>query len=536
MRYRLHQIQLPLDYLESDLPQAVALKLGCPLKAITGLKPRTRSLDARAANQAPRFVFSVDLNLEKKWLPLANQALLEPLDPHKSKPIIIPQITTKRSRSRPVVVGAGPAGLMAAFALAKAGLKPLLIERGAAVDERKTKVRDFWSNGVLDEETNTLYGEGGAGLYSDGKLTSRSKDSPRLLYFLETLVQCGAPKEILIDHNPHLGSDQLALIVPRLRDFIIEMGGEVRFLSRLDKLTAHQGKLTSLTIQGEVIPTEACVLATGHSARDVYRMLAHSPVALEPKSFAIGARLELPQEVINHAQFKKWAGHPALGVASFRLTRKEEMGFRACYSFCMCPGGKVIACASSKNKLTTNGMSLSKRDLAWGNAAFIVPLRPSDIPPTNDGEPAILDAIKFQENIEAKAFVFGGGNYSLPASRLSDFLSQQRPKDLPQHRSAPRAVPADLWQILPASLCETLRHALPEMLQKLPGCSFSDILLYAAETRSSSPIRVTRGDDGQSTTVQGLFPCGEGAGYAGGIVSAGIDGLRAAQWVIQTYL
>ncbi|OGG96726.1 MAG: hypothetical protein A2527_04010 [Candidatus Lambdaproteobacteria bacterium RIFOXYD2_FULL_50_16] len=535
MRYLFHQLHLPLEYQEADLAPALALTLGCNLANISEIKVLSRSIDARAFGQPPHFIFSVSFYLDEKYLNQTHRPSLALQAAAPTKVAEFTKVTDTQGRPRPLVVGAGPAGLMAAFALAEAGLKPLLVERGDAVEGRKQKVRDFWQKGILDEETNALFGEGGAGLFSDGKLTSRSKDSPRLLRFLETLVSCGAPKDILIDHTPHLGSDQLALIVPRLREKIVEQGGEVRFLSRLEQIEVEQGQLKSVTIAGKRILTDTCILATGHSARDVYKMLAYSPVALEPKSFAIGVRLELPQEVIDRAQYKDWAGHPALGVASFRLTAKEEKGFRACYSFCMCPGGMVIACASSKGQLTTNGMSLSKRDLKCGNAAFIVPVTPDDIPASHSGEPPILDGYKFQEAIETKAFIAGGSDYLIPASRLSDFLAKKISVDLPLERSAQRAIPADLWQILPKNICLTLAHSLPQMLKKLPGANPKAVILYGPETRSSSPIRVTRGEDGQSLTVQGVYPCGEGAGYAGGIVSAGIDGLRAAQWVIQSY-
>ncbi|MDX2470781.1 MAG: FAD-dependent oxidoreductase [SAR324 cluster bacterium] len=536
MRYLLHQLQIPLDYQEADFAPALAKKLGCKQAAFSDIKALSRSIDARAKGQPPHFIFSFSFILDEKLVKESNRKSLELVDETQANAAEIPKVLDTKSRPRPVVVGAGPAGLMAAFALADAGLKPLLVERGDAVEGRKVKVREFWQKGILDAESNTLYGEGGAGLYSDGKLTSRSKDSPRLKRFLETLVACGAPEDILIDHTPHLGSDQLAIIVPRLREKIIELGGEVRFLCRLDKIEVDQGQLKSVTIAGEKVATDACILATGHSARDVYKMLSYSPVTLEPKSFAIGVRLELPQSVIDRAQYKDWAGHPALGVASFRLTAKVEKGFRACYSFCMCPGGMVISCASSAGKLTTNGMSLSKRDLKCGNAAFIVPVAPDDIPVTHENEPAILDGYKFQEEIETKAFIAGGSDYTIPASRLSDFLSKKISVDLPKERSADRAIPADLWQILPKNICETLAHAIPLMLKKLPGSNPKEVVLYGAETRSSSPIRITRGKDGHSLDVRGIYPSGEGAGYAGGIVSAGIDGLRAAQSVIQSYL
>jgi len=535
MRVRIHQVKISLDYRQSELIAVVAKKLRCPAASILNPCIIHKSIDARQKNIAPHFVVSIEMDIPKTFFNKRNQKRLEKVkdDPSLVEPVLQP--LTLNHRLQPIVVGAGPAGLMAAFALAEEGLKPLLIERGEAVAERQKTVKAFWSNGVLSPDSNTLFGEGGAGLFSDGKLTSRSKDRPRLRRFLETLVRCGAPADILIDAEPHLGSDQLAEIVPCLRRLIIEMGGEVRFNHHLDQFEVEEGALTSISVNGRQIPVEHCVIATGHSARDIYRVFALNQIALEAKSFAIGVRLELPQELINHAQWGQWASHPRLGAASFRLTRKEELGFRPCYSFCMCPGGIVIACASSQEILTTNGMSFSQRNTAFGNAAFLVPVYPEDIQKSNDDDPDVLDGYKFQEAIEARAFQSGGADYGLPACRLSDFLDGTVSADLPEKRSVRRAVPADIRKILPPFICETLSHTIPKMLKQLSVNSFEEVLLYAAETRSSSPIRITRNKEGYSPGVYGLIPCGEGAGYAGGIVSAGIDGLKAAETIIRSY-
>ncbi len=535
MRVRIHQIKVSLDYQQTELIAAVAKKLRCPVGSISNPKIVRKSIDARQKDSAPYLVVSIELDIPETILNKSNQKLLEIVKANLSVAEPVIQTLKLHNRLRPVVVGAGPAGLMAAFALAEVGLKPLLIERGEAVTERQKTVKAFWSNGRLSPDSNTLFGEGGAGLFSDGKLTSRSKDRPRLRRFLGTLVRCGAPDDILIDAEPHLGSDQLAEIVPCLRRLIIELGGEVRFNHRLDQVVVEEGALTSISVNGRQIPAEHCVIATGHSARDIYRIFALNQIALEAKSFAIGVRLELPQKVINQAQWRQWASHPRLGAASFRLTRKEELGFRPCYTFCMCPGGIVIACASSQGMLTTNGMSFSQRNTEFGNAAFIAPVHPEDIQKSADDDPAVLDGYKFQEAIEELAFQSGGADYGLPACRLSDFLTGTVSADLPEKRSVKRAVPADIRKILPPFICETLSHAIPKMLKQLSVHSFEEVLLYAAETRSSSPIRITRDKEGYSPGVYGLIPCGEGAGYAGGIVSAGIDGLKAAETIIRSY-
>ncbi|PCI30453.1 MAG: hypothetical protein COB67_02045 [SAR324 cluster bacterium] len=536
MKIRLHQVKLSLGYQEQDIPKIVAQELRCELSLIKELKVIRRSVDARSRRSAPHFIVSVELDFPAHLLTKNLQKITEIVE--EPKIVIQPRLASHlvAKRPRPVVVGAGPAGLMAALALAEAGLRPLLIERGAAAPERTEQVARFWKGDAFNEESNTLYGEGGAGLFSDGKLTSRSKDRPRVKRFLEALVRCGASPSILIDAEPHVGSDVLAEIVPRMRQLIIDYGGEVRFNCRLNQVFIEEGRLQAVQVNDERIETDACVLATGHSARDVFRMLAFAGVPLEAKSFAIGVRVELPQARVDQAQWHEWAGHPRLGAASFRLTRKEEQDSRSCYSFCMCPGGMVIACASSAGQITTNGMSLSKRDESYANAAFLVPIRPTDIPVTGSADPAILDNYKFQEAIEEKAFRLGGGNYAVPASRLQDFLEGRISKDLPPGRSNQRSVPVDLREILPDFVCATLTSAIPKMLQKMRGVVLNEVILYGAETRSSSPIRVVRGKDGHSTGVRGLFPTGEGAGYAGGIVSSSIDGLRASEAIIRTYL
>lgn len=532
MKIRLHQIKLSLDYEERDIPGIIAQELKCEISDLKKLKIIRRSIDARSRQSAPHFVVSVELTFPNSSLSKRIRNQVDIVEESKNVPLLhfSPEIQTKSSR--PVVVGAGPAGLMAALSLAEVGLRPLLIERGAGVEERTKQVAQFWRSGAFNEESNILFGEGGAGLFSDGKLTSRSKDRPRVKRFLETLVRCGAPPSILIDAEPHIGSDVLVEIIPRLRQLIIESGGEVRFNSHLDNIFVENGQLRAIQVNNKRIETRICVLATGHSARDIFRMLAFAGVPLEAKSFAMGVRVELPQSIVNQAQWHSWANHSRLGAASFRFTRKEEKGSRSCYSFCMCPGGMVIVCASSADKITTNGMSLSQRDEVFANAAFLVPVEPSDIPATGSPDPAILDNYKFQEAIEEKAFRLGGGNFSVPASRLSDFLAGRVPKDLPKKRSNQRAVPVNLRELLPDYICATLTTAMPKMLRKLSGLSLEEVILYGPETRSSSPIRIIRGKDGQSTGVRGLFPSGEGAGYAGGIVSSSIDGLRASEAIV----
>jgi len=395
-------------------------------------------------------------------------------------------------------------------------------------------VEKFWSKGLLNPESNVLYGEGGAGLFSDGKLTARSKDKPRIHTFFEALVECGAPGHILIDSAPHVGTDILVKIVPHLRSKIESFGGEFRFNSQLCGFEIGNNKIRGLYINDtEFIETDVCILATGHSARDVYELFFTQNIPLEPKPFAVGVRLELPQEQVNRSQWGKFSDHPRLGAASFRLTRRGDGQHRACYSFCMCPGGTVISCASSAEEFTTNGMSMSNRAGLFANAGFLVPVTPEDFKSVSETEHPAKAGYLFQAGIEQKVFRAGGGNYSMPAQRLVDYLSGRKSTSIPKQRSWQYTVPADIHSILPGFVNDTLVHAIPKMLKELNNSRPEDVLLYAAETRSSCPVRMSRNpEDGQSTGVKGLYPAGEGSGYAGGIVSSAIDGMKAAEAVL----
>jgi uncharacterized FAD-dependent dehydrogenase len=520
MRVRLTQLSVPLDYTDDLVRQRAATRLGIRPEDILACRLTRRAVDARRIRGRVQFILNLELDIAAP----AAGAIDPTVERVEAEAAAIP-LTAGAMAHRPVVVGAGPAGLLAAWRLAQAGARPILIERGASVADRRRSVKAFWAEGTLDPEDNPLFGEGGAGLFSDGKLTTRSKQRGHLQSVLEVLVACGAPESILVDAEPHLGSDRLGMIVQRLREEIVALGGEVRFRARYEGLRIENGQLVGITVNGVDVPTGHCILATGHSARDVYHLLGAAGVALAAKPFAVGVRVEVPQWQIDRSQFGPDAGHPQLGAASFRLTRREEADLRACYTFCMCPGGPVIACASSPGELTTNGMSFSDRGGDQGNAAFLVPVTPADF----GGAADPLAGIEWQRGIEARAFHAGGGDYSLPAANLTDFLDVRQPGALREERSCPRAVPADLHAILPPFVTHTLRQAVPRMLSQLSQVSLADGVVYAAETRSSSPVRIVRGDDFQSVNVRGLFPAGEGAGYAGGIVTSAIDGLRAAE-------
>ncbi|WP_372806206.1 NAD(P)/FAD-dependent oxidoreductase [Pontiella sp.] len=518
MRLRINQLAVRLNYGEADVIKAICRQLRCDSDQLSNLEILRRSLDARKKDVLPRYILSVEVDHRGKP-PMQKPGRVEKAprpEPAPTYPAVAP------STNPPIVVGAGPAGLMAALTLAQAGHKPLLIERGAATPDREGQVAEFWKSGTLDVESNVLYGEGGAGLFSDGKLTARTKDRARVRRFFETLVACGASTDILIDAMPHIGTDDLTQIIPAIRQQIRDFGGACAFNTWFEGLIIENGAVRGIKASGQEIRTDAVFLATGHSARDVYGQIARDGVPLEAKPFAVGVRLEIPQRLINTAQYGKWAEHPLLGSASFRLTRKEEAHARRCYSFCMCPGGEVISCASSEGLLTSNGMSLSARAEPFGNAAFLVPVEQADFPTAH-----VLGGVAFQEAMEEKAFRAGGSDYGLPAARLVDFLEGNL-GDLPGERSCQRAVPAVLQEILPDFVADTLHAALPGMMRELNGTPLEEALLYASETRSSAPVRILRGRDGQSE-IKGLYPCGEGAGYAGGIVSSALDGMKIAE-------
>jgi uncharacterized FAD-dependent dehydrogenase len=528
MRLQLREIVLPLDHGEEALRAAAAERLRQPAERLEEVRPVRRSVDARPRRGGPVFVYTLEVCLPDEAavdtgrLPQV-EVMRSVSGAYEARPALAAGPGPER---RPVVVGLGPAGLAAALTLAEAGRPPLVLERGGPVEERTAAVQRLWREGLLDPESNPLFGEGGAGLYSDGKLTARGKDRGRRRRFLQMLVEAGAAKEILIDAEPHLGSDVLARLCPALRRRLEAAGAEVRFGTRATGLQVEGGALRGVVTAAEVIRADACFLATGHSARDVYRWLGRCGARLAPKGFAVGLRLEMPQARIDRAQWGAAAGHPRLGAASFRLTRRAAAGHRACYTFCMCPGGTVMACASSPGKLTTNGMSNADRDGPCGNAAFLVPIGPEDAG-ASAAEP--LAGIAFQERLEAAAFRAGGGAYGLPASPLSAFLAGSAPTELPPGRSCRRSRPADLAGLLPEVVSATLRTAVPKMLQEIGAVPAAEILAYGTETRTSSPVRVRRGEAFEAEGVAGLYPCGEGSGYAGGIVSSAVDGIRAAE-------
>jgi uncharacterized FAD-dependent dehydrogenase len=525
---RISEIRLPLDHSDSALEAAIASKLNIPPARIRAYTVYRRAYDARKRS-AIVLVYTVDVDAadEDQVLALhdADVHIVATPDTHYY-PVV--QADASTNNPRPVVIGMGPCGLFAGLLLAQMGFRPIILERGKAVRERTKDTFGLWRRGILDPESNVQFGEGGAGTFSDGKLYSQIKD-PK--YYgrkvLDEFVRAGAPDEILYLSKPHIGTFRLVSVVEKMRATIESLGGEVRFQQRVTGLTIEGGRLRGVVLaNGEHLASNHVVLAVGHSARDTFDMLHAAGVALTPKPFSIGFRIEHPQNLIDRSRFGDFAKHPLLGSADYKLVHHSSNG-RSVYSFCMCPGGTVVAAASEPGRVVTNGMSQYSRAERNANAAIVVGITPADYPS------GALAGVEFQRHWEERAFALGGANYNAPGQLVGDFLAGKASRVMgsvvPSY--TPGVTPTDLASALPDYAIEAIREALPAFDRKLKGYAMHDAVLTGVETRTSSPIAIKRGHDFQSINLPGLFPAGEGAGYAGGIYSAAIDGIEVAQAV-----
>ncbi|AFY37647.1 FAD dependent oxidoreductase [[Leptolyngbya] sp. PCC 7376] len=524
---RLNEIKLPLDHSEEAIAEAICKKLELKPHELLEYTIFKRSFDARKKRNI-FLVYVVDIKTYK------DKSLLKRFrrDPHV---IETPDMAYKMvghapegCEERPIVIGMGPCGMFAGLMLARMGFRPIILERGKQVDERTKDTFAFWKKrGKFNPESNAQFGEGGAGTFSDGKLYSQVRDRQHYKRkVLEEFVEAGSNPEILYIAKPHIGTFKLVGVVKKIRATIESLGGEIRFQSKVKTVEIEDRKVKGVTLEnGDFIPSTHVVMAMGHSARDTFEMLFDQGVYIEPKPFSIGFRIEHPQPLIDECRYGEFAGNKTLGAADYKLVHHCKNG-RSVYSFCMCPGGLVIGAASEPGMVVTNGMSQYSRNERNANAGIVVGITPEEDYPEHP-----LAGIELQRKIESKAFELGGGDYSAPGQLVGDFLSGRSSEELGKVKPsyAPGVKLTDLSEVLPDFAIEAIREALPAFDKKIKGFAMDEAMLTGVETRTSSPIRIKRGKDYQSINTQGLYPAGEGAGYAGGILSAGIDGVKVAE-------
>lgn len=527
IKIRLGEITDPRDEIPV-LKQKLLLKLKISEKELNHFRISKKSVDARKKNDIC-LVYTVDADVKDELRVLRRS---DTKNAAPSPDMEYKRVTygSERLAERPVIVGMGPAGLFAGLLLSRHGYRPILMDRGDDVDSRVERINRFWNEGILDTESNVQFGEGGAGTFSDGKLTTLISDK-RCAVVLEEFVKAGAPEEILYFYRPHIGTDRLRNTVKNIRREIVANGGEVRFRAKVTDIVVKYGRVHAVRINdSEILRCGVVLLALGHSARDTYEMLKRRGVEMKPKSFSVGVRIEHPQKLINTAQYGDAAEHPMLGAADYKLAYHSKNG-RSAYTFCMCPGGYVVAAASEYNGVVTNGMSEYKRDGMNANAALLVGVSPSDF---MSDDP--LAGVEFQRKWERLAFQSGGENYMAPAQLTEDFLNDRRSTGFgrvtPTYR--PGVALSGLRDCLPGYVVETMKEAILYFDTKLKGFAMPDGVLTGVETRSSAPVRINRSEN-FTANIDGLYPVGEGAGYAGGIMSSAVDGIRTAEKVMERY-
>lgn len=527
MLLRLTEISLSLDEDESLLSQRAATRLGITCEEIISLKIARKSLDARKKSSI-HFVYTLNVEVDDdRALSIDFGAHVKVIEKEHEK-----GFRQLKSKLRPVIVGSGPAGLFAALRLTEYGLSPIIVERGRPVAERVKDVEAFWKERRLDPESNVQFGEGGAGTFSDGKLTTRV-DDPRIAYILESFVDAGADSQIKYLAKPHIGTDRLRSVVVNLRKLLIERGCEVRFGAKLSGVDIVNDKIRSILInESEEIDTDRLILAIGHSARDTYGMLDIAGVEMQAKPFAIGLRVEHPQPLIDEIQYGAGFKNHRLPPSEYVIRHNMKDKGRSAYSFCMCPGGMVVNASSEAGRLVVNGMSLSKRDSPYANSALVVNVRPEDFGGDELGR-ANLAGIGFQRRWEEAAYRAGGSDYSAPAQNLLAFMKSGKGHSLNKTSFLPSLKSTELKECLPDFVIDALLEAIPVFGRKMKGFLSREATLIGVETRTSAPVRITRGPDFQSISSKGVYPCGEGAGYAGGIISSALDGIKVADAIAE---